>query len=150
MNRSNPQGDAFEPQPEALDEAPPPEPPRRPIAVELGSAVLIVSGLFGLLQKVVNPLLEPTGGIDPVLFIAVGLDVLSLAAGILFRRGRSWVFAANVSALFAFLYLTLVSLMGIVFGALYLLVVVAAFVSREWFAGLRDWRATIEEARLRR
>lgn len=150
MNRFNPQGDELDPEPDAFAEAARPSPPKRPVPVEFAAAVLVVSGAFGLIQKVANPLVTPTGAFDPILVVAIALDLTSIAAGVLLRRGRTWVLAANVAAVFAFLYLTLLNPFGIAFGTLYLFVVVAAVLSRGWFAAMSAWNIAASEARLSR
>jgi hypothetical protein len=145
-------GDLPEADPDTIEQVLTPDPPRRPVLVEFATAILVVGGVFGVLQKVVNPLVASPAPltVDPVLLVALALDGLSIAAGILVRRGRTWVVAANVAALFAFLYLTLLNPVGVVFGALYLFVVVATFLSRDWFRAMADWRVTVAEDRLRR
>lgn len=141
-----------EPDPDSLDTVSRPLAPRRPLLVEFTTAVLVVGGVFGFLQKVANPLVSAPSplALDPILIVALALDGLSIAAGVLVRSGRSWVVAANVAAVFAFLNLTLQNVQGVAFGALYLFVVAACFLSRDWFTAMANWRAAIVEARLRR
>lgn len=138
--------------PDSLDRVSLPDPPRRPLLVEFTTAVLVVGGVFGFLQKVANPLVPAPSALafDPILMVALALDGLSIVAGVLMRSGRSWVVAANVAAVFAFLNLTLLNVQGTAFGALYLVVVAACFLSRDWFSAMADWRAAVVEVRLRR
>jgi len=145
-------GDLPEEDPDSIEQVRAPDPPRRPLIVELATAVLVVGGAFGIIQRIINPLVVLNGppAIDLISVISFALDLLSIAAGFLLRRGRTWVLAANVAAVFAFLHLTLQNLQGIVFAALYLFVVVATFLARDWFRAMADWRVTVAEDRLRR
>jgi hypothetical protein len=129
-----------------------PAAPRRPALVEFGTAVLGIGGAFGLVQKLLNPVI-------PVTDLAVGgplwlglllLDVLAVVAAVLLRRGTTWILAANVAAIYAFVHLLIPSLTGIVFSALYLAVVAACFLTRSWFDEMRDWRISLVTTRLSR
>ena len=128
--------------------------PARPLTVVFGSAVLVVGGLFGVVQKVLNPLVAPAElagvGVAFAYVLLLGLDVLSIVAGVLLRRGQTWILAANVAAVYAFIHLAIVTLTGVIFSAIYLAVVVACFVARDWFEAMRAWRVARFEARLTR
>ena len=145
-------GDLPEEDPDSIEQVRAPDPPQRPLIVELATAVLVVGGAFGIIQRIINPLVVLNGppAIDLISVISFALDLLSIAAGFLLRRGRTWVLAANVAAVFAFLHLTLQNLPGIAFAALYLFVVVITFLARDWFRAMADWRVTVAEDRLRR
>ena len=127
-------------------------PPRRPLLVEFGTAILVVGGAFGVLEKVLIPSVAPVqpGSIDPVFALLLGLDLLSIVAGVTLRRGQTWVLGANVAAVYAFLHLAIPTPTGIVFSAVYLAVVTACFLSREWFEAMKAWRVAVIEARLSR
>lgn len=127
-------------------------PPRRPLLVEFATAVLVVGGSFGVLQKVFTPLVAPTelGAIDPLFAFLFVLDVVSVVSGLVLRTGRSWIPAANVAAVYAFLHLATLTPTGVALTAVYLAVVVACFLSRAWFDGMRDWRVARFEARVTR
>lgn len=123
-------------------------PPRRPLVVEFGTAILVIGGAFGLMQKVLAPFIVTNElAIDPLLAFLFGLDVVSVVAGYLLRTGRSWVLAANVAAIYAFLHLATQTPTGVVLSAVYLGVVVACFLARDWFNAMRDWRVARLEAR---
>ncbi|HZM73412.1 MAG TPA: hypothetical protein VFC71_08525 [Candidatus Polarisedimenticolia bacterium] len=123
--------------------------PRRPLLVEFGTAVLVVGGAFGVLQKVFTPLIAATA-FDPLFAFLFALDAVSVIAGIVLRTGRSWIPAANVAAVYAFLHLATQTPTGVALTAVFLAVVVACFASREWFDAMRDWRVARFEARATR
>jgi len=146
-------GDLPEADPDTIEQVPTPDPPRRPLIVVFASAVLLIGGAFGIIQRVADPLIVSGGppAIDLVLILSFGLDGLSIVAGILLRSGRMWIVGANVSAVFAFLWLSLMpNPIAVFFGSLYLFVVVASFLARGWFSAMGDWRVAVEESRLRR
>jgi len=125
--------------------------PARPVIVEVAAAILIIGGAFGLLAKLFDPLVPASAlGFDPVLLIAITLDVLALVSGVLLRTGRTWIVAANVAAVLAFLHLVTVTVAGIAFATAYLAVVAACFLSRGWIEAMKDWRIARFEARLSR
>jgi len=145
--------DLPEADPDTIERVPTPDAPRRPLTVEFATAVLVVGGAFGIILRIIDPLVGSDGppAIDPIFVISFGLDLLSIAAGLLVRSGRTWIVGANVAALFAFLWLSVVpNPIGIVFGGVYLFVVVATFLARDWFRAMADWRVTVAEDRLRR
>ncbi len=89
--------------------------------------------------------------VDPVLLLSLVLDGLSIAAGLLVRSGRAWIFAANFAAIYAFLYFTLFpNVVALLFGALYSVVLVAVVTGRTWFDDMSAWRRAVAEARFRR
>lgn len=144
--------DGFERDPDTVDEPPMPEPPRRPSVVEFAVAVLGIGGAFGLLQRAFAPILVPEaiGAVGPIYLILVAIDVASIIAAVLLRRGVTWILAANVAAIYAFLQLATQTLTGIVFSAIYLGVVAASYVARDWVEAMRDWRVAVVESRLSR
>ena len=145
-------GELAQADPDTIEQVPRPDPPHRPLIVELATAVLIVGGAFGIILRIIDPLVISDGlpTIDPIFVISLGLDLLSIAAGLLLRSGRTWIVAANVAALFAFLNLTLLNPVGVAFGGVYLFVVVATFLARDWFRAMADWRVAVAQDRLRR
>ncbi len=118
--------------------------PDRPVAVELAAALLICGGAFGIIQSYLGELLMtgslPMPGVATVL--AFVLDGLAIGLGIAIRSGRAWVLTLNVSAIYAFLYLSsLPNQIGLVFGLAQLFVVGALIARRPWFDAMRTWRA---------
>lgn len=123
--------------------------PQRPLPVEFATAVLGIGGAFGIVQKLLSPTILPTGlSAFDVLYVGlIVLDVVAVVAAVRIRQGRSWILAANVAAVYAFLHLATFALTGIVLSIVYLAVVAACYLSREWFDGMRDWRVARFEAR---
>jgi hypothetical protein len=84
------------------------ERPPRPILVELGSAILIVGGITAIVgwvgAQIVKPDIPADAGLVPAL--VVGLNVVTIATGLLIRGGRYWRFCINIIAIAMFLYLT--------------------------------------------
>jgi len=117
----------------------PPEPPaprRRPVLVELASALLIVGGAMNLLIsiQVLATLGQEGDQVGLLLLITIALAVTTLALGLLVRYGRAWLLAINVVAVVAFLELISGSVVGLLFGAVDTFVVVALLIERRWFA----------------
>lgn len=130
----------------------PPPAPRRPLLVEFGTAVLGIGGGFGIVQKLLNPLIATSdlAVVGPLWLGLLVLDVAAVAAAVLLRRGTTWILAANVAAIYAFVHLLIPTITGIVFSALYLAVVATCFLTRGWFEEMRDWRTSLVTARLSR
>jgi hypothetical protein len=109
--------------------APPAERPRRPILIEIASAILIVGGLTSLVG------VFSVTGLLQVLVVAI--DLLTIVVGILIRSGRGWVLALNVVVIAIFLEATAISTsFGILFLVLDSIVLFALLRHRAWF----DWR----------
>ena len=109
--------------------------PPRPVAVEVASAVMVVSGLMGILITI-----EATASLAARDQASLGIAALSVALGIgfvvlgfLVRRGKGWLVAVNVAAVAGFLELTSGSAQGILFGALDVAVVLILMRHRPWF-----------------
>jgi hypothetical protein len=107
----------------------------RPVLVELASALLIVGGVINLLissQVLVLLGLQGSGVGAPALATIV-LNTVILVLGVLVRFGRAWLVAVNVIAVVAFLEFLSVTPVGIVFGAIDVLIVLALVRERPWF-----------------
>ena len=106
----------------------------RPILVELGAAILIVSGVLGTLGAVggAGTLPEGTG-----LLVAatVALNVASITVGLLIRTGRLWIVDINYVAVLGFLDLTAASAspLALLLGIADVAVVLILLVHRPWF-----------------
>jgi hypothetical protein len=118
-----------EPRPDG-DDAPPPEPMRRPWLIELAAAILIIGGLQSLLTAP-DPFV-PGLGILP--WLLLGLAVLTIVVGVLVRAGRAWPLALNVTAIVLFLEATaLPSPFAVLFLVLDAIVFIALVRHRAWF-----------------
>jgi hypothetical protein len=119
--------------------APPDAPVRRhrarPVLVEIAAALLIVGGALNLLIsiQVLATLGQQGEPIGPLTLITIVLGVATLALGVLVRFGQVWLIAVNVVAVLAFLELTSGSPVGLFFGVLDTIVVIALLKEREWF-----------------
>lgn len=109
--------------------------PPRPVLVEIAAALVIVGGAFNLLLSVdaMVTLARQGGdiGLLPVVTIVLAMTVLAL--GLLVRSGRAWLVALNVVAVLAFLELISQTPVGLVFGMLDVVVVLALIRERPWF-----------------
>jgi len=116
-----------------------PSPPRPP-AIDIAAAILVFGGLFGLSQLVGGDFLI-TGSLpakDPIVGVALLLDVASVALGFAVRVGRFWLPALNLSGLFAILYLAAMARpIHALLGVSNALAFVILFVHRRWFGALR-------------
>ncbi len=110
--------------------------PPRPTAVELATAIVIVSGAVGVLISVeafVRMSELGSAGTDLTLpSLAIGLAMVVL--GILLRYGRAWLVGVNVLTIAGFLELISGAPIGLVFGALDVIAVILLLVHRPWFA----------------
>jgi hypothetical protein len=113
--------------------------PRRPILVEIGAALLVVTGLMSLLGDVDLVLhARLPGGAEFLALVFFAVDALTVIAGVLARFGRGWLLAVNVAAIAGFLELTSGSAQGLLLGVLDVLVVVAFVRERAWFDEMRS------------
>ena len=109
--------------------------PPRPILVELAGAILVVGGIISLLTSIEVAIAmaqqgEPLDAFS-VISLAIGLGFVVL--GILTRYGRAWLVTVNVVAVVAFLELISATIIGLFFGVLDVIVVLALFYERPWF-----------------
>ena len=130
-----PPGDAVEA--EAGDDIRPP----RPGAVELAGAILIVSGLLGVIGAIGAASGLPTGT-EPILVVTAALNLGSLAIGVLARFGRAWLVAVNYVAVLGFLDLTAGAGSGLalMLGVADVIVVVILLLNKPWFDAMRRAR----------
>lgn len=112
---------------------------RRPVLVELASAVLVVGGVLNLIISidVLLRLADRGEQIGPYTVITIGLAIAVLGLGLLIRYGRAWLVAVNVAAVLAFLELVSGSVVGLLLGALDVIVVLSLVRERPWF----EWSA---------
>jgi hypothetical protein len=124
-----------EPGPTTATDAPAPN-RRRPVLVELASALLIVGGALTLLISIQVAATLGTQGeeVGALTLITVALAAATFVLGLLVRYGRAWLLTINVVAVIAFLELTSGSSVGLFLGALDTFVVLALVRERPWFA----------------
>jgi hypothetical protein len=122
--------------------------PRRPLSIEISSAILIVGGLLATLGTMVAATADVAGPDDPgaraVSALLLILNVLTVVVGVVVRRGAAWILCINVVAIALFVELTAVPGGGAyvaVLAALDAFVFVALLRNRAWF----DWRAAAED-----
>lgn len=120
----------------------------RPVLVELASAILVVGAAVNLLISVDGLVNVAQGGGDIVIPTAITIVVatLTLGLGLAVRFGRAWLVTVNVMAVIAFLELLSQSSIGLLFGGLDVLVVVALFRERPWFVWSARERAEATRA----
>lgn len=137
-----PPDEAFEA--EAADDIRPP----RPGAVELAGAILIVSGVLGLIGAIGAASGLPSGT-EPILVITVVLNLGSVAVGLLARFGRAWLVAVNYVAVLGFLDLSAGAGSGLalLLGVADVIVVIILLLNKPWFDAMRRMRRRIERDR---
>jgi hypothetical protein len=114
----------------------------RPILIELASALLIVGAVINLLFSidVLNELVRGGSEFGVFAFLTIALATTSLGLGIAIRYGRLWLVTLNVSAVLGFLELMSMQPVGIFFGAIDVLIVIALVRERPWFEWLAHQR----------
>jgi hypothetical protein len=117
-----------------------PQPPKRaapprPILVEVASAFLVIGGAINLLLsiEVLIRLAQGGTGIAELTVITIALATLVLALGLAVRFGRAWLVTVNVVAVIGFLELISQTPVGLLFGVVDVLVVLALMRERPWF-----------------
>jgi hypothetical protein len=125
---------------ESADEIP--TRPDRPGAVILASAILIVTGGFGLFAALAFSRGLPAGA-ELVFISTVVIGVASIALGVLIRVGHAWLLAINFAAVLGFLDLLNAggSPLSLMLGLGDLLVVGLLISRKPWFDAMREWRA---------
>ena len=120
--------DATGSEPEALP------PRRRPGAVELAAALLIVTGIVQLVGAFGVAGTLPAG-LEGLLVVSIALDIATIAAGILIRVGRLWLLVVNYVAVLGFLDLLRVaaSPVALVMAIVDAVVLYILFTNRSWF-----------------
>jgi hypothetical protein len=109
--------------------------PQRPILIELASALLVVGGAVNVLLSVdvLARIAQQGTGIGLLTVLTIVLNTTILALGVLVRMGRAWLVAVNVVAVLGFLELISGTTLGLVFGAIDVLIVLALVHERPWF-----------------
>ena len=115
--------------------------PARPAAIELAAAILITSGVLGLMGAV-GAASDLPAGTEVLLVVTAALNVGSLVIGALVRTGRAWLLAVNYVAVLGFLDFTGAPASGLalLLGIADVVVVVILLVHKAWFDALRAFR----------
>ena len=112
--------------------------PARTMAVELVTAIVIVSGAMSVLLSIEAfarmAELDSAGTELTLPSLAIGLAMVAL--GVLLRTGRAWLVGVNVLALAGFLELISGTPLGMVSGGVDAIAVIVLMVYRPWFT----WR----------
>lgn len=106
----------------------------RPAAIELAAAILVIGGALQLVSAIaIIPDLPP--GSEGLLTLSIVLDVLTIAAGVLTRVGRGWLFIVNYVAVLGFLDLLRAgsSPVALMLALADLVVLGVLLVHRPWF-----------------
>ena len=117
---------------------------RRPVLVELASALLVVGAVLNLVLSldVLMRLAERSESIAAHTVTTIALAIATLGLGVAIRYGRGWLLAVNLVAVLGFLELISGSIVGLLFGALDVFVVLALIRERPWFEWSARERAT--------
>ena len=138
-----PQDDSAEPEPEDDDRR-----VARPVVVELAAAILIVSGVLGLLGTI-GAAADLPAGTELILVITAALNLGSIAVGVLVRYGRAWLLDVNYVAVLGFLDLVAGTGSGLalLLGIADVVVVVILLLNKPWFDAMRRMRQRHASAR---
>lgn len=115
--------------------------PARPAAIELAAAILIVSGVLGLIGTVGATPDLPAGS-GPIVILTAALNAGSLVIGVLVRAGHAWLLAVNYVAVLGFLDLTGAPTSGLalILGITDVIVVIILLLHKPWFDAMRRMR----------
>jgi hypothetical protein len=115
--------------------------PARPAVVELAAAILITSGVLGLVGAI-GAASDLPAGTELILLLTAALNVGSIAIGLLIRMGRGWLVAVNYVAVLGFLDFTGAPASGLalLLGIADVLVVIILLVQKPWFEAVRSAR----------
>ena len=122
--------------------------PARPAPIELAAAILIASGVLGLVGTV-GAASDLPAGTDLIVVLTAALNIGSLVVGLLVRTGRAWLVAVNYVAVLGFLDFTGAAASGLalLLGIADLAVVIILLVQKPWFDALRTARRRLSKAR---
>jgi hypothetical protein len=115
--------------------------PARPVVVELAGALLIVSGVLGLVGAIGAASGLPAGT-ELILVLTAALNIGSIVVGLLVRTGRAWLLDVNYVAVLGFLDLVAGAGSGLalVLGIADVVVVVILLLNKPWFDAMRRAR----------
>jgi hypothetical protein len=109
--------------------------PPRPVLVELATAILIVGGALGFVTSIeAMTRMADLGSIEvSVASLSFFIGAASIVLGLLLRTGRAWLVGVNLIAIAGFLELISGTVVGLLYGALDIFVVLALVATRDWF-----------------
>jgi hypothetical protein len=105
------------------------------VLVEVATAILIVGGALSFISSVeVLSRMVDRGTVEvSVASLSLLIGSASVVLGLLLRTGRAWLVGINLVAIAGFLELVSGSVVGLLYGALDVFVVLALVASRDWF-----------------
>ena len=103
--------------------------------VELATAILIVGGALGFVTSIeALSRMADRGEVEiPVASVSLLIGSASVVLGLLLRTGRAWLIGINLVAIAGFLELISGTIVGLLYGALDVFVVLALIAARDWF-----------------
>lgn len=115
--------------------------PARPAAIELAGAILIVSGVLGIVGAVGAASGLPAGT-ELLFVVTTALNLGSIVVGLLVRFGRAWLLAVNYVAVLGFLDLAAGAGSGLalLLGFANIVIVAILFLNKPWFDAMRRMR----------
>ena len=115
--------------------------PARPGVIELAGAILIVSGVLGLVGTI-GASSDLPAGTELILVLTAALNVGSIVIGVLVRYGRAWLLDVNYVAVLGFLDLVAGAGSGLalLLGIADVVVVVILLLNKQWFDAMRRVR----------
>ena len=115
--------------------------PARPGVIELAGAILIVSGVLGLVGTI-GASSDLPAGTELILVLTAALNLGSIAIGVLVRFGRAWLLDVNYVAVLGFLDLVAGAGSGLalLLGIADVVVVVILLLNKQWFDAMRRVR----------
>ena len=123
--------------------------PARPAVVELAAAILITSGVLGLVGAI-GAGSDLPAGTEMILVLTAALNIGSLVIGVLVRGGRAWLLAVNYVAVLGFLDFTGAPASGLalLLGIADVIVVIILLVQKPWFDAMRSVRRQAKARRV--
>jgi hypothetical protein len=115
--------------------------PARPGVVELAGAILIVSGMLGVVGTI-GASSDLPAGTELIFVLTAALNVGSIVIGVLVRFGRAWLLDVNYVAVLGFLDLVAGAGSGLalLLGIADIVVVVILLLNKPWFDAMRRMR----------
>jgi hypothetical protein len=109
--------------------------PPRPVLVELATAILIIGGALGFVTSIeAMSRMADLGTLEiSVASLSFFIGAASVVLGLLLRTGRAWLVGVNLIAIAGFLELISGTVVGLLYGALDVFVVLALVATRDWF-----------------